>query len=282
MRKAPLLSLWATAVLLAACGHKRHARVAPPPPPPAASGGNHTPAASRIGDSESGIASWYGHPYHGRQAADGEIYDMETLVAAHRTLPFNTWVRVLNLNNNKTVEVRIIDRGPFIEGRIIDLSHAAANAIDLVRPGIGPVRIEVIAPPSSAPTTARVAAPPPRSTPAPAAPAPAPRAAAPPPPPPAPPPSSGWTTLPPSAPASSAAFAVQVGIYLDRATAERIRSDMAARYGSARIVAREGAHEMYRVLVGAVPTEDAANAMSGRIQQESGERNAFVVRLDSY
>jgi rare lipoprotein A (peptidoglycan hydrolase) len=79
------------------------------------------------GYTETGIASWYGHPYHGRPAADGEIYDMETMVAAHRTLPLNTWVRVYDLDNNKTVEVRIVDRGPFVDGRIIDLSHAAAR-----------------------------------------------------------------------------------------------------------------------------------------------------------
>ncbi len=99
---------------------------------------------------ESGIASWYGHPYHGRQAADGEIYDMETLVAAHRTLPFDTWVRVYDLDNNKTVDVRIIDRGPFVDGRIIDLSHAAANAIEMIGPGIANVRVEILqAPPVS-------------------------------------------------------------------------------------------------------------------------------------
>jgi rare lipoprotein A len=91
-----------------------------------------------------GIASWYGHPYHGRAAADGEIYDMETLVAAHRTLPFNTWVRVYDLDNGKTVDVRIIDRGPFIDGRIIDLSHAAAQAIDMVAPGTANVRVEIL------------------------------------------------------------------------------------------------------------------------------------------
>jgi len=100
------------------------------------------------GYQETGVASWYGHPYHGRAAADGEIYDMETMVAAHRTLPFNTWVRVYDLDNQKTVEVRIIDRGPFVDGRIIDLSHAAANAIDMVGPGIAHVRVEVIGVPA--------------------------------------------------------------------------------------------------------------------------------------
>ncbi len=93
---------------------------------------------------ELGIASWYGYPYHGHQAADGEIYDMDELTAAHRTLPFGTQVRVLNLVNEKAVEVRINDRGPFVDGRIIDLSRAAARAIGLITPGITPVRVEVI------------------------------------------------------------------------------------------------------------------------------------------
>ena len=101
-----------------------------------------TPAGS-----ETGFASWYGHPYHGRAAANGEIYDMEKMTAARRTLPFSTWVRVTNLTNGKTVDVRIIDRGPFVAGRIIDLSHAAARAIDLIGPGIAQVRVEIISPP---------------------------------------------------------------------------------------------------------------------------------------
>ncbi len=95
------------------------------------------PRAQPVGTAERGLASWYGHPYHGRPAADGEIYDMEKLVAAHRTLPFQTMVRVRNVANDKTVDVRIIDRGPFVAGRIIDLSHAAAVAIGLIGPGVG-------------------------------------------------------------------------------------------------------------------------------------------------
>ena len=101
----------------------------------------------RIGSTETGIASWYGHPYHGRRAANGEIYDMEKMTAAHRTLPFETWVRVLNLSNNRAVDVRIQDRGPFVGGRIIDLSRAAARDIGLLGPGITRVRLTVIAPP---------------------------------------------------------------------------------------------------------------------------------------
>ncbi|HVW09096.1 MAG TPA: septal ring lytic transglycosylase RlpA family protein, partial [Bryobacteraceae bacterium] len=89
-------------------------------------------------------------PYDGRAAADGEIYDMETMVAAHRTLPFQTMVRVRNVKNDKTVDVRIIDRGPFVAGRIIDLSHAAARAIDLIGPGFGPVEVTILSTPAGA------------------------------------------------------------------------------------------------------------------------------------
>ncbi len=112
---------------------------------------NTKPAPLPTGYTEEGVASWYGIPYHGRQAADGEIYDMETLVAAHRLMPFNTWLRVTNLTNGKAVVVRIIDRGPFVEGRIIDLSKAAARQIDLIGPGIARVRLEVISAPNDVP-----------------------------------------------------------------------------------------------------------------------------------
>jgi rare lipoprotein A len=103
----------------------------------------------QVGQMERGVASWYGPPYHGRQAADGEIYDMETLVAAHRTLPFQTWVRVRNVANDKTADVRIIDRGPFVGGRIIDLSKAAARRIELLGPGTGQVEVTVISSPAN-------------------------------------------------------------------------------------------------------------------------------------
>jgi rare lipoprotein A len=100
--------------------------------------------AAKSTDAETGIASWYGYPYHGRHAANGEIYDMDELTAAHRTLPFGTWVRVVNLRNERAVAVRITDRGPFVDGRIIDLSRAAARAVDMITPGTDAVRLEVI------------------------------------------------------------------------------------------------------------------------------------------
>ncbi len=136
MRSRPHLALLLALVALAAgCARKKKAPL---------------PAAVPAGSIEYGIASWYGVPYHGRAAADGEIYDMEKLVAAHRTLPFGSWVRVENLENHKTVEVRIIDRGPFVDGRIIDLSHAAARAIDLIGPGTARVKLQIIAAPPAA------------------------------------------------------------------------------------------------------------------------------------
>jgi rare lipoprotein A len=96
---------------------------------------------------EEGLASWYGIPYHGRRAANGEVYDMHKMTAAHRTLPFDTIVRVHNLKNGRQTEVRINDRGPFIDGRVIDLSLAAAEAIDMVTAGVTPVRLELLSGP---------------------------------------------------------------------------------------------------------------------------------------
>lgn len=93
---------------------------------------------------EEGNASWYGAPFHGRRASNGEIYDMYKMTAAHRTLPFNSMVRVTNLNNGKSAVVRITDRGPFVDNRIIDLSLAAARQLDAVGPGVIPVRLEVL------------------------------------------------------------------------------------------------------------------------------------------
>jgi rare lipoprotein A len=147
-RLAPLLFaslLFASMMSASGCGRRHSVRV---PVPPTARAG--TP----VGTTETGIASWYGVPYDGRRSASGEIYDMQQLTAAHRTLPFQTWVNVTNLANGKQVDVRIIDRGPFVEGRIIDLSLAAAREIDMVRSGTTRVRLRVIEHPPAAASTA--------------------------------------------------------------------------------------------------------------------------------
>lgn len=102
------------------------------------------PERTEGGYAEQGNASWYGPPFHGRRSSNGEVYDMNKLTAAHRTMAFNTMVRVTNLSNGKTVVVRITDRGPFVENRIIDLSRAAAQEIESIGPGVVPVRLEVV------------------------------------------------------------------------------------------------------------------------------------------
>jgi rare lipoprotein A len=109
------------------------------------------PLTPRVGRVETGVASWYGEPYHGRRAANGEVYDMEGMTAAHRTFAFETWVRVENLANGRSAVVRITDRGPFVSSRIIDLSRAAARAIDMIGPGTAKVRLIVIKPPGKIP-----------------------------------------------------------------------------------------------------------------------------------
>ncbi len=93
---------------------------------------------------ESGVASYYGVPYHGRQTASGEVFNMNELTAAHPTLKFGTKVKVTHLVNNRSVTVRINDRGPFVKGRVIDLSKAAAEELQMIRAGLAEVKIEVV------------------------------------------------------------------------------------------------------------------------------------------
>jgi rare lipoprotein A len=126
---------------LTGCARKTSAHVPTPVKP------------ARVGETETGVASWYGPPYHGRRSANGDIFDMEKLTAAHRTLPFDTWLEVTNLANKKHVDVRITDRGPFVNGRIIDLSMAAARELDMVQAGIVRVKIKVIKKPTDPPLT---------------------------------------------------------------------------------------------------------------------------------
>lgn len=116
-------------LFVAGCGKRTSTRIPSPPRP---------------GETQKGIASWYGDPYHGRRAANGEVYDMFQLTAAHRKWPFETIVRVTNLTNHQEVDVRITDRGPFVRGRIIDLSRAAAEQIQMIGPGTAKVKLKVL------------------------------------------------------------------------------------------------------------------------------------------
>jgi len=107
-------------------------------------GKTYYPSFVSIGEEFSGIASWYGPDFHGKKTANGENYDMHADTAAHKTLPMNTIARVTNLNNNKSVVVRINDRGPFVDGRIIDLSYSAGKSVGIETTGTAPVKLTVL------------------------------------------------------------------------------------------------------------------------------------------
>ena len=192
-----------------------------------------------------GIASWYGEPYHGRRAANGEVYDMEALTAAHRTLPFGTWVRVKNLTNDRTIDVRIQDRGPFVGKRIIDLSRAAAREIEMIGPGTAKVKLTVIAPHNVQQPV--VASTPPFPS-------------------------------PPLPVTDAELFAVQIGAFQDRSKADALAASMKETYGAARVVLREGKPPFFRVLVGEEDSMEKANALADRMR--TAGTDGFVVRLD--
>lgn len=145
---------------LTACGAPRIPGLYEPSKPPSAStsskkggtykpytvmGQTYYPLGSAEGYSESGVASWYGPDFHGKKTANGERYDMYQMTAAHRILPMNTRLMVRNLDNGRTAEVRVNDRGPFVNNRVIDLSYAAADYLGVVGPGTARVYLETVA-----------------------------------------------------------------------------------------------------------------------------------------
>ena len=166
-----LLIVLIAILLLSGCGHPKQAHVNVPPPPPPATIERPTPreptayippstesthppkSKSRQADAdlaeptipadakpiatETGLASWYGPPYHNRRGSNGEVYNMHAMTAAHRTFPLGSIVRVTNVKTGHTALVRITDRGPFIPGRVVDLSLAAAQKLDVWRAGRG-------------------------------------------------------------------------------------------------------------------------------------------------
>jgi len=171
-----VLILLLTLLLLASCGHPKQAHVSVPPPP-AVSGPSATqpsattrparenprsapaeesgepaeptiPADAKPIVTESGLASWYGPPYHNRKGSNGEVYNMHAMTAAHRTFPLESIVRVTNEKTGSTALVRITDRGPFIRGRVLDLSLAAARKLDVWQAGVAKVKIELMQTPA--------------------------------------------------------------------------------------------------------------------------------------
>ncbi len=201
----------------------------------------YQPAKHARGFRERGIASWYGKKFHGRKTATGETYNMYAVTAAHKTLPFGTHVKVHNLRNGKKLVVRINDRGPFIRGRIIDLSYGAAKKIGLVGPGTAPVEIVALGTPKK--TAAKA---------------------------------DGKRTYVPGN-YYVGDFAVQVGAFKERANALKIKNRLASAYKDVHIVAYESKDgTFYRVRVARCTTLDQAREYEKMLEAD-GFPEAIVV-----
>ena len=197
----------------------------------------------RTGDLlQRGIASWYGHPYHGRQTSNGERYDMDAMTAAHKTLPFNTYVRVVNLNNGKETVVRINDRGPFIRGRVIDLSRGAARAVHMIGTGTAEVKLYLVDGPSHDNRRDDHRADKPRAS-----------------------------------SAERDAWTIQVGSYSTRDRAEAVRTRLKSYGHTIAIVKHRG---MFRVRVGRLADRDEADELAANIEFDHRDLETWVLRAD--
>jgi rare lipoprotein A len=240
--RAPLSAL-ALALLAAGCAGRR-ADVAGDPGP-----GDREVEVD--GHAVEGLASWYGPGFHGRATASGELYDSRDLTCAHRTLPFGTRVLVRNLENGRTCWVRVNDRGPFVDGRVIDLSYSAASALDIVRPGTARVAIELGGAgdePAAAPVASIAVAPAASER--------------------APEPDPAATPAEPAA----GGYAVQVGAFALRENAERLAADLARRGIDARVL--DDGH-LSRVRVTSAASEPAAAQLAETLRHDGFE--AIVV-----
>jgi rare lipoprotein A len=215
-----------TLILLSACGHKK---VQVKAPVPSSGSSSSSSSSSSVSSSElEGLASYYAEPYHGRKTASGEIFDSyQGMTAAHRTLPFNTMVRVTNKTNGREVDVRINDRGPFVEGRVIDLSLRAAREIDLVGAGVVPVRLKVLKEGDVAIEKVAVTA---------------------------------------SVPAAASVFAVQVGTFESEQKAEELRKQLEKKYSTVWIQTVSTDRTLYRVRI-AEPDMETANKIVAELRK---------------
>jgi rare lipoprotein A len=204
-----------------------------------------------------GVASWYGPDFHGLATSSGEIYDMHAMTAAHTTLPIPTWVEVTNLENGKHVVVKVNDRGPFVDNRLIDLSYAAAIALDMVRNGTARVEVRAVTAPVE---TVRMAA----VTPPPSA-------------------SFGFSA-PVESPASAAPPAeprmfVQVGAFADRDNAARLVARLRdGGFGNAVIVSgADRGRSLYRVRLGPIGDSTEFDTLRGRLRGAGIDNPQLVV-----
>lgn len=199
-----------------------------------------------------GVASWYGRDFHGLATSSGERYDMHSMTAAHTTLPLPTWVEVTNLVNGKRVVVKVNDRGPFVDNRLIDLSYAAATALDMVRAGTARVEVRAVAPPLEAfRAGATVAALPPSAT--------VPVTAA-------------------SVPPAERMF-VQIGAFAEPQNAERLVARLrASGFANSRVVsAADDRRRLHRVLLGPVADSVEFDQLSARLRAIGVSSSRLVV-----
>lgn len=219
---------------------------APPPAPPTPKGHPkpyrvdgtwYKPMPHARDFSQQGIASWYGKKFHGRKTSSGEVYNMYAMTAAHKTLPLGTWVRVRRLDNGKQIDVRVNDRGPFVHGRIIDLSYTAAKEMDMVGPGTA--RVEIVALGERHQTA------------------------------------SGDAFVPMDY--YSGAFTFQVGAFSSRDNAERLRAKLEQTFTNAHVTPYDrGDAVFYRVRVGRCNDLESAEKYEQRLAG-SGYPDAFIV-----
>ncbi|MGD8846490.1 MAG: septal ring lytic transglycosylase RlpA family protein [Desulfobacteraceae bacterium] len=240
-----VIGLIGFAMLMTACAAPRisspPARPTPQHPKPYRVYGTwYQPIVNARGFEQSGVASWYGKDFHGRKTSNGEVYNMYAMTAAHKTLPLGTFVRVHNLANGKSVDVRVNDRGPFVRGRIIDLSYSAAKKMGMVGPGTAPVKVVALG---------------------------------------APEPKSGGSGNPKYLPIDyySGNFTFQVGAFAERANAERLLAKLDQRYQNAHMEAYfNGRQTFYRVRVGRRSNLHDALAYEKRLIKD-GYAQAFIV-----
>lgn len=199
----------------------------------------YQPLPDSKGFRQRGIASWYGKDFHGKKTSNGEIYNMYAMTAAHKTLPLGTYVRVHHLENGKKIDVRINDRGPFVRGRIIDLSYTAASKIGLVGPGTAKVEIYALGTPATS--------------------------------------DGGTRSTYVQSDYYHGNFTFQVGAFLNRENAERLKRELAQTYKNAHITLYDTGEEIfYRVRVGKVHTLEQASEYEAYLIQ-NGFPDAFVV-----
>jgi rare lipoprotein A len=207
-------------------------------------GVRYYPLPDADGFVQTGDASWYGVPFHGRTTSNGETYDMHAHTAAHKTLPFGTYVSVKNLQNGRSTVVRINDRGPFVRGRVIDLSYAAGREIGLVGPGVAPVRVTALAPQVAVRDRA------------------------------------GGSPVVEARDLRSGAFTVQVGAFLERRNALELAERLGVLFDWVQITEFVDAlnRTLHRVRVTRSSSLDEAGKMEKRLE-EMGFVGSFVVRI---